>query len=478
MVNNEVVALGTYENGDVRARLLLTRFNNYGNVKGRVVFDANKATFGYHILYDNHQLFIVGLTNASHFLIDTNNISNKIFVLRLSLNYEKEKIVFLHNGDNSNLVDACMANGMLYIQGRLAGTGEYDTASPLPMDSIFAVSCNLDIINHKAIVRRKFLKIACNEDGLYVFGADDKLNDLTVEEYDYFLNKRNFIYLYKDKDYSILDIVVGSSSLHEPVSCSIVSKKGSDYYNSIISIDLELDVIHNEIRKGTTSSTLNAIYISNGYYYLFTNMASTKDVNKFINIKEIEGFCYANGIYCPCKLEEINEEIYGTYKRQVTYLYNDLNIVLYQDYEIPIKVSIKDHSVYDRKIQLTFNGIGYLNNEKIESGYIVTKEGQYVLEVRGKSESKFYTFEVKTLVIAENDFSVEEPEVVINKTGGTSKSTASNNDGYNSTTTKVSLNNFSSTNNTNYYILIGVGILGLIIGLFIPLNRIMKKGEK
>ena len=53
VVNNEVVAIGSYETGDGTSKLLLTRFNQFGNVKSRVEFDANKSTFGYRILYDN-----------------------------------------------------------------------------------------------------------------------------------------------------------------------------------------------------------------------------------------------------------------------------------------------------------------------------------------------------------------------------------------------------------------------------------------
>ena len=262
VVGNEVVAIGTYETGDGRTKLLMTRFNEYGNVKARVEFDCNKSTFGYNILYENNKYYLIGLTNSTHFLFDTNNVSNKIFVLKLGSSFQKEDIVFLHNGDNSNLIDACMANGIIYIHGILSGNGEYDIDSILPVDSLFSIDSSLDHIAHQKIIRHKFLKIACNEDDVYVFRADDKLSDLCIDEYDYSLTKRNFIMPYKDFDYTINNIAVSSSSLHEPISCYISSSSGSHDFSTITSVGLELDVIDNETKEEDGPFTADGVLIS------------------------------------------------------------------------------------------------------------------------------------------------------------------------------------------------------------------------
>lgn len=476
VVGNEVVAVGTYETGDGQARLLMTRFNGYGNVKGRINFDANKSTFGYKLLYENNKLFVLGLTNATHFLIDTNNISNKIFVLKLDSNYQKDKIVFIHNGDNSVLYDACMANGIIYIHGHLSAGGEYDVESPLPVDGLFSMDTSLNDIYYCKIIHHKFLKIACNEDGLYVFRGDNKLTDLVVDEYSYGLEKRNFINLYSQEEYDIDSIAVSSSNLHEPICCYVSSHSG-DYYSSLVSIGLQLDVIDNNIRVGQSPNVGAYVFSLEGCYYLFSNIETTRDVNRVIYVEEIDGQCYANGIMCNCVIEEIDTNIYGEYDQKVSYFYGGLRIDYYRDYYVPIRVSIVDKSVYDRKVKLTFNGTGYLNNEKIDSGYIVTEEGKYVLEVRGKNESQYYTFEVKTLVIDEEEFTEEEPVVTVNKVGGATSTRIDNYDTNNSSINKVTLTNFNDKVQTNYYVVIGVVAVGFLIGLLVPFGSLKKRGE-
>ena len=477
VVNNEVVAIGTYEVSDSYPKLLMTRFNNNGNVKARVNFDANKATFGYRLLFESNKFYIVGLTNATYFLEAASDAIEKVFVLKMSTSFQQEKIVFINNNGLSNLYDACMANGFIYIHCRLSGEGDYDIDSQVPVDSLISMDSNLDQIYHSIIYRKSFMKIACNEDGLYVFYSDGLLRNLTIEEYDIGLHRVHLSYPFNDRtDETINSMAVSSSDLHEPVSVYMIAKNHDTHSAIYMSINPSLDIKLSLTREIENERKAESVFIANDYFYLFSDFSSTKEVCRLVYLIEDAGVVYGNGMICRSEKEAINTDVFGTYKQKITHYFSDIEIYTYVNYVVPIKVSIKDRSVYDRRVQLIFNGQGFLNNTPIESGYIVTEEGQYVLEVRGKDETKYFTFEVRKLVITENSFELEEPSVTYNKTTGINViSSASYSD---QPASSLSMNNFSEQSTSNNYIVIMAVALGIILGVFIPLERIFKKHKE
>ena len=476
-VNNELVAIGSYETGDGVVKILLTRFNNSGNVKARETLDANKTSFGYYLFFENHNFYMVGLTNATHFLVDTNDVVNKIFILKLNENFEKQKIAFIHNSGDSTLLDACMANGEIYLYGRLSGTGDYDIDSIVPVDLLFSIDNSLTNINYTRIIRHKYNQIACNEDDVYVFNSNDDISTFKISEYGVALDFIKTINPFDNSLDTLTGLKVSSSSLHEPV-CVYVTSKHGESKESYLSIDFNLIINSQVTRDIETENTALGIFSLDGYYYLFSNNNDSKIVNKLIYIKEEDGICYCNGERCIETLEAINTDVFGTYQQKVTRSYYDLEINTYRDYVVPIVISIKDKSVYDRKIKLEFNGTGYLNNEPIDSGYIVEKEGQYVLEVRGKDGVKYFTFEVKKLTISENSFEVEDVNCEhLKSVGVTTKD--SNYTSEEIPNSNISLSKLNNLNNSdNYYIIIVIAVIGILVGLLVPFEKIIKNSKE
>ena len=475
VMDNEVVAIGTYENGDRIARLLVTRFNSSGKVKARVDFDANGMTFGYHILYENKKIYLLGLTNATHFLDDTVNVNNKIFVLKMSNNYDKEKIKFIYNSEMSELYDACISNGFIYVHCQLNGTGIYDVSDSVPVNSLVSVDTSLNHIYHQKVVRYKYMKIGCNADGLYLFKTNGLLKNLTLEEYDVGLSTIRTTYPCKDIDGEVESLRVGSSSLHEPVSCYIGFTNNDKNYVEYIDIDLDSSVIMNLTREVTNKVTAGGVFILDDYLYLFSNLDSQREINKLVYLKEEDGRIYANGILCRCESEEITSNAYGTYKQKTTHYFSDIEIYTYSDCVIPLRISIKDRGVYDRRVILEFNGVGYLNNERIDSGYIIADEGRYILEVRGKDEVKYFNFEVKDITIDEVCFDVEVPVISSPKITGTISAGTIN---YEDRTSSLNFDNFENGVVNNNYVVIAVVVVGITGGMFIPFERITRKNKE
>lgn len=476
VVNGEVVAIGSYEIGDEVARLLTTRFNSSGNVKARVEFDADRTTFGHSILYENHSFYLVGTTNATHFLVDTNSLVDKIFILKLSEEFQKEKIRFIHNSDYSHVINACMANGIIYLFGRLSGDGEYNIETMIPVDVLFAIDTSFNNIDYTSISRDKYGMIACNEEGVYVIKSNDNLNSLQIFEYSERLEYVKQVAPFTSSNHLVTGISVSSSDIHEPVSIFITSSNG-DSYDNYLSIGLGLDIKSKVTRMSKNENRAGGVFNLDGAYYLFSNINETNDVTKLIYINQVDGVCYCNGELCQGNAEEIDTSIYGTYNRKVTYSYHGLEINNYEPYIVPIRISIKDHGIYDREVKLEFNGIGYLNNEPIDSGYVVTKEGQYILEVRGKDEKKYFTFEVRKLAIDENSINLEEVSISFSKNSGViSKSASQSSEGF--PNNNITLNNFSSEDNNNYTAIIIVALAGVFLGLFIPFERMHRKNKE
>ena len=320
------------------------------------------------------------------------------------------------------------------------------------------------------------MRIACNEDGLYVFYSSGVLKNLTIVEYDIGLHQVGLSYPFNDRtDETIDSIAVGKSNLHEPVSVYMITKNQDTYSSIYISIGLDIDIKLSLTREIENKRKAESVYIANDYFYLFSDFSTAKEVCKLAYIKEEDGVVYGNGLICRSEREAINTDVFGTYKQKITHYFSDMEIYTYADYVVPIRVSIRDRSVYDRRVQLIFNGQGFLNNTPIESGFVVTEEGQYILEVRGKDETKYFVFEVRKLVIDENSFELEEPSVTFNKTTGIN--VISGNSYSDRPTSSLSLNNFSDdSSNNNYLIIMAVG-LGIVLGVFIPLERIIKKNK-
>ena len=470
-VGDEIIAFGSYEDGSGIVKLVLTRFNNHGNVKSRIDLDYNKSSFASSIFYSENHYYLVGTTSATHFFVDTNSIIDKIFVLELNANFEYQKIIFIHNQDFSAVYDACMCDSYLYILGKLSGSGAYQNDSPLPSCTLFSIDYDLTYIEYEEVLQKNYMKIACDYNGVYYIRSSSEINNLSIDYFDERLNYKERFNPFSDYDYDLLSMGVGTSVDGGDVSTYIVAKNGDKYY----AFYQKKDIIEKSLTKKEEAYN---VYLIGGYFYLFSDFDTSANVNKMVYLKSDDGKCYANNSLINGVDEDINTNIFGTYKRKRTYNYYGMVIETSYNYVIPLEISIQNKGVYDRKVKLEFNGIGYLNDERINSGYVVTNEGRYVLEIRGNNEKKYYTFEVKKLVIDENEFSVSEVTVSFNKDGGRTKiSYNDSNPIY--TKTMVALDNFNNDGVVNYLPIVACSVVGIIIGIFIPFGKMFsKKKEK
>ena len=93
-----------------------------------------------------------------------------------------------------------------------------------------------------------------------------------------------------------------------------------------------------------------------------------------------------------------NKDNFGKYHNIYVYETNDLLVAYMKEEYIQVEVSVINNETFDKKFKIIFNGVGYLNGQKIESGFVIDKVGVYQLELYGhENERKVYQFEIADL---------------------------------------------------------------------------------
>ncbi|HHU55669.1 MAG TPA: hypothetical protein GXZ48_03110 [Acholeplasmataceae bacterium] len=89
---------------------------------------------------------------------------------------------------------------------------------------------------------------------------------------------------------------------------------------------------------------------------------------------------------------------FGYHKDILSINFGSVKLYLLDEYYVYEKINIKDGEIYDTGIEISFNGIGYLNDEKCESPLEINLPGEYCLIIYGNSgERKVINFSVKNL---------------------------------------------------------------------------------
>ncbi|XMB85712.1 hypothetical protein RJG79_09900 [Mycoplasmatota bacterium WC44] len=155
----------------------------------------------------------------------------------------------------------------------------------------------------------------------------------------------------------------------------------------------------NIILKGSGSVT--SVVDSNGIIAIHTNNDSISSgvISSISNVLKENGNIYINGTLIQLEdrfIDEFNNEVFGEYKKYSYLNYNDIEY--YGDLkvsEIEFYTNIEKSSYYD-SVTLFFNGIGYINDIPIDSGYVVDEPGEYELKVVGMNKEGIRTFELKS----------------------------------------------------------------------------------
>ena len=188
------------------------------------------------------------------------------------------------------------------------------------------------------------------------------------------LNDYSFIYTldYANKGVSLLDI-------------------SRDKYNNHLEDEILFKVINDQLVSMTRSN--NDVIIRK--FYLAEELISGEVEFNYQTFNNqtiyIDGNYYNN--YGP---QSYNGN-FGTYSDKVIIDGVYSRVILSNRYFIKENINVKNSEIYDEGKKLVFNGIGFLNDQEITSGYIINEVGNYSLLIVGSNMNKSFNFKVMNL---------------------------------------------------------------------------------
>lgn len=476
IVENEIIVIGSFETSTDCTQLVVSRFNKNGNVNGRYKTSGNYSTFGERICFQDNNYYLVGITNATNLGGECLDVHNKICVLKLNADFNFVKIIYINNSMLSTFYDAVFGYGYIYLYCTLKGEGDFNVNKIEGSKIVVSIDENLNVDGYTRIYNSN-IKLVGYDNGVILISYGDDLKSVNITKY-----SRDMKEIKQTMPFTLTDtiesVAMNSSLYYEDIVLVITVHNQKGFYNLIYRMNDEARILdETSYELNNNNMNVSKIFYDNGYYLLFGYDQYRYGKKIMYVFTNESNNCYFNGNLGNTELGELDTSVYGKYNQDVIYSYSDIIINTVREVTVPLKLSVKDKGVYDRKVTLEFNGTGYLNGEAIPNGYMVDKVGNYILEIKGKNITTYITFEVANLCIKENNINNELVNINVEDTkkistiDGNSESKL-----VNESYTLISENTLQNMNNKYYYILIFVAV-GITCGLLIPLERIGKKDE-
>lgn len=344
-------------------------------------------------------LYITGTTNSEdHYYLGTRKETDS-FIMRLDLEtLVYNKVTFLSKDGYDKISKICTINGDLYF------TLQY-TISNKPYTELMQMSFEFALKKNTTISTEIDYKIKDlkEKDGyIYLLNTCYSYNysrDIgRVSIFNSTIRKVKDI-IYTDKTFKdITDIAITNK---DNFSVLITNKNENNElsFDSIKYLNMEEVLKISKKYSGYTSGVYanevgNSLYTYDNNRLVRLDITNVKidnfgtfennDLNNYrvlINFEETR-------INLNLSSLKYDDNLYGNYELLCVFSSDRLDLVYYLNHVVPEDFNVRINEVYDAGYELKFNGTGYLNGILIESGYTITKDGSYTLEVYGNNEIK------------------------------------------------------------------------------------------
>jgi len=488
-----IAILGDYDSLNQGRNTYIIEYSLDGKILFQKELNGSKDDFGYKLFYDNDLLYFVGLSYSSNedYLHNAENNDCNIVVGSVSPNVINSlNLVFIGNDGNETYYDAIYSDKNIYVLMKFEGNG-YFSSTVSKYQAIISIDYRLTIghwtnINQYDIYVNS--KLSAFNGQIGVAGVDRTTNRIRFINFDNRLEYLS-VKIYKIDDmyrisyfnlYQVNDSLIITSLIKDPLDKE---------YNYISILNEDYIVKQSSISPNSYSNTrslniyqdpIGKIYITNWVYneeYLeiksFTNYQLYENIKEFTTWIFYENTINVNTNPIDYKLIEYNvgSNPYGLYSNLYSFDSGDLEIVINMDVFYFPRINVESKEIYDIDLKLKFNGVGYLNNEEIDNNHCITEAGLYVLEINGENgEKEVVTFSVKE--ISENitipEVEKEEVEIYFNDTQDEER------EELNLVDLELDIVNYENEIPFEYYIIIGSIFLGVILGIFVPIKKIIK----
>ena len=464
LLDDKIIVVGSFEDNNQVTQIGLFELNYNGDIANHFITKGDYNSTCENLYYFDDTYYIIGETMATNLGYGNVSSNNKILVMAFNEKLKNFNNLYICNDENNKLYKSFYSGNTIALFCKVEGEGYFIAKNT--GNIICMVSERLDIDMYKEVNQKENDKIIAIKDEIIFFEYDKDPSKIKATIYGYGLNEIKEINLNLALNvFEIKSFEVNYSINKDKIIIGMTLSNNNKYYDLMTILDDDYQVLYNiEIEKSDFSLLKFCDYLE-GSLYSFTDYQNTIYGRKVMYIKMEDKECLFNGDKAEKIICEIDEDVFGIYDQKVQFKYNNIIINTSFKFEVLSKCTIKDKGVYQKGFILEFNGVGFLNGEKIESGIRIEENGNYLLEVIGKDESVYYSFIVKDLSIKEKY--LDEKEISIKEM--INQKTESNEE----INLNLDFNNLETNQNTILFVVLSI-VIGFIFGIVIPIERIGK----
>lgn len=404
---NGILVYFSFKNPDI-SDLAVAEYDRSGDKLREVVLQGSAEDTPFNMQVINGDIYITGETYSKDgdftgfYPISD---ANQAFIARIEYNsFEVYDNFGYGNRGVNKLIDAIYLDDQIVLKVQFSNVGPYSYGEDLPEKTALFVMdyrCGLNEVGYETYARYNLtgneLIVPMQENygliedngtyfSLYQTGQYQTLtgrlttlvpeySGYTFKEYElinyyndfdfvcYFTNGVDDVYkVYKIEDKAFYEAFRGEGKY---------IKKDGNYWEENFGIKEIIQLKTSELKKTNTN-------------------------NGIVEVRKYE----INNEVIKVSKNELEDKNYGRHNNTGYWIKdNDIYFVnIYENFDC--KCNIENDKVYDLNLELIFNGTGYLNNKKIESGYVISEVGRHILIVESTTkERKEFVFEVKSLSI-------------------------------------------------------------------------------
>jgi len=367
--------------------------------------------------YDNY-LYFTGISNSKDYdFYNETSSGYDLFVGKIDLSTKDVEIKLFGNSESDSLFCSYFYNNMIYLFSGIRGNGFYHGSinDGKEIKCLLSINLALELEDYvcfgKIITGDKDRIISINDKIIYaslnsnrthlIIKVYNKILILEKEKqisinknvriYDYYLiNYQNMLYLFTECiDNQFFEV---SYLLDLDLNIYATSENNLDYLYDSLNLLLDNDYFCVLLTNKTKSTV---VILKKLFLKLEKELRQTNDYVIDDYLVYLNGVKQTKTIYL-----ENEKDLFGSYSDLYQVKNKDFEIVLPISIYVYPKINVYNDEIYDEGVILKFNGIGYLNDKKIEPNYQILASGKYILEVYGvNNERKVINFTVKKIAL-------------------------------------------------------------------------------
>lgn len=391
------LALETITSNNDYTDIRLTEYNLDGSISRRKEFTGEAYEMGIDLINLNNNIYMVYYTYSKTGDLGYYLGSRVIGVSKINeFNLAAQDSIFIGNNHSTLFLDIkyCNYYENFYLLFNTNGeSGEYANNGSYNGD--FMVSFNKKLEDSRYIslnnnINAKSLGIVDND--VVVYSSEDYLIE---RYYDNHLRYKKVVRTDLKSFYKADAITFNDSTFIFTYNYSLygIQMKGVGYNNFKKSLTSEL--MFKVCSDILTSLSYNDGVITIKKHHLISQVKSNKVVynhQEFYNQT-----IYLDGMYMNNYSPVGYLNVFGIYNDKTIISNDNTKLIFRNNFYIPDVINLKTNEIYDLGVKLIFNGVGYLNDQEIKSGYVINEVGNYNLQIVGNNQMKVLNFKVMPL---------------------------------------------------------------------------------